>query len=74
MERPEALDAGTVALTGFNKEAVTTSIEIAVMEHGKKIQGEVPTDYQVPDTSRRVLKLIVGTCKLSNKWQGINEG
>ena len=74
MERPEALDAGTIALTGFDKDAVLTSIEIAVKEHGKKIQSEVPTDFLIPDTSRRVLRLIVGTCKLSNQWQGIDEG
>ena len=50
------------------------SMEIAVKEHDNKIQSKIPTDYQVSDTSRRVLRLIVGTCKLSNQWQGINEG
>ena len=75
MERPEALEAGTVALTGFNKQAVLASIKIAVREHGKKIQSNIPIEYQVPDTSRRVLRLIAGTCcKLSNQWQGIDEG
>jgi len=71
MERPEALDAGTIALTGFKTQTVLGSIEIAVREHGKKVQSNIPIDYQVPDTSRRVLRLIAGTCKLSNKWQGI---
>ena len=50
------------------------SIEIAVKEHGKKIQSEVPMEYQVSDTSRRVLRLIVGTCKVSNQWHGIKIG
>ena len=71
MERPEALDAGTIALTGFDSQAVLGSIKIAVREHENQIQSKIPADYQVPDTSRRVLRLITGTCKLSNKWQGI---
>ena len=63
MERPEALEAGTVALTGFNKQAVLASIKIAVREHGKKIQSNIPIEYQVPDTSRRVLRFIVTNTK-----------
>jgi len=71
MERPEALDAGTIALTGFDTKTVLASIEITVREHDNKIQSKILADYQVPDTSRRVLRLIVGTCRLSNQWQGI---
>ncbi|MBC8186309.1 UDP-N-acetylglucosamine 2-epimerase [candidate division KSB1 bacterium] len=71
MERPEALDAGTIALTGFDTQTVLASIEIAVREHDIKKQSKIPADYQVPDTSRRVLRLIAGTCKLSNHWLGI---
>ena len=71
MEDPEALDAGTMALTGVNTQAVLGSIEIAVSEQRKKIQSNIPADYQVPNVSGRVLRLIAGTCKLSNQWQGI---
>ena len=71
MERPEGLDAGTIALTGFDREAVLSSIEIAVKENKGKLQSNIPTDYQLPDTSSRILRLIVGTCKLSNQWQWI---
>ena len=71
MERPEALDAGTIALTGFDTQTVLGSIEISVREQKKKIQNDIPTDYQVPDTSRRILRLIAGTYKLSNQWHGI---
>ena len=74
MERPEALDAGTIAITGFDTQSVLESIEIAVSEKKNKIHSNVPLDYQIPDTLRRVARLIVGTCKLNNQWQGIVEG
>lgn len=30
-----------------------------------------PADYMITDTSWRVLKLILGNARLSNKWWGI---
>jgi UDP-N-acetylglucosamine 2-epimerase len=71
MERPEAQDAGTIVLTGFDPEVVVDSIEIAIKEHRKGIIKQVPIDYQIPDTSWRVLKLVQGLSKLSNTWHGV---
>jgi UDP-N-acetylglucosamine 2-epimerase (non-hydrolysing) len=31
----------------------------------------IPTDYTITNTSWRVLKLILGNTKLSNKWWGV---
>ena len=73
MERPEAQDAGTIILTGFEPEVVLASIETAIQEHDQKIPKLVSPDYMVPDTSWRVLKLILGLSSLSNKWHGINQ-
>ena len=73
MERPEAQDAGTIILTGFEPEVVLASIETAITEHEQKIPKLVSPDYLVPDTSWRVLKLILGLSSLSNKWHGINQ-
>ena len=73
MERPEAQDAGTIILTGFEPEVVLASIETAIKEHEQKIPKLVSPDYMVPDTSWRVLKLILGLSLLSNKWHGINQ-
>ena len=73
MERPEAQDAGTIILTGFEPEVVLASIETAIKEHEQKIPKLVSPDYMVPDTSWRVLKLILGLSSLSNKWHGINQ-
>lgn len=71
MERPEAQDAGTIILTGFNPGVVLASIELAIKEHEKNVSKQLPFEYQVPDTSWRVLKLITGNSHLSNKWHGI---
>ena len=71
MERPEAQDAGTIILTGFNPDNVLASIDLAIKEHDSNITKIIPAEYQVPDTSWRVLKLILGLSSLSNKWHGI---
>jgi UDP-N-acetylglucosamine 2-epimerase (non-hydrolysing) len=73
MERPEAQDAGTIILTGFDPEIVLASIDTAIREHEQNVPKQICPDYQVPDTSWRVLKLIQGLASLSNKRHGINQ-
>ena len=72
MERPEAQDAGTIILTGFDSKIVLNSIEIAISEHEQKSYKHIPEEYKIENTSWRVLKLITGNAGLSNKWWGIN--
>jgi UDP-N-acetylglucosamine 2-epimerase (non-hydrolysing) len=71
MERPEAQDAGTIILTGFNKETVLKSVELVMKEHSDGKYSTIPQDYQVDNTSWRVLKLIMGNAGLSNLWHGV---
>jgi UDP-N-acetylglucosamine 2-epimerase (non-hydrolysing) len=73
MERPEALDAGSISLTGFDAESVLTSIMLAIYEKKNNFMRTIPSEYTIPNTSIRVLKLIVGTHKLSNRWDGIEK-
>ena len=70
-ERPEALDAGTIILTGHDSVTVLDSINLAIVEKRLKIQKEIPAEYKITDTSWRVVKLIMGTAKISNSWSGI---
>ena len=72
MERPEAQDSGSIILTGFEVSAVLDSIELNIKESTLNGKFEIPPDYQITNTSMRVLKLITGLSKLSNKWAGIN--
>ena len=73
MERPEAQDAGTIILTGFDLNLVMGSISISIKEHEVPHDRLISPDYHVPDTSLRVLKLLQGLSSLSNKWYGIPE-
>ena len=73
LERPEALDAGTIILTGLDPETVLNSIDVVLAEfreNGGKYDKICP-EYQVSNTSWRVLKLILGTAKLANRWEGV---
>jgi UDP-N-acetyl-L-fucosamine synthase len=72
MERPEAQDAGTIILTGFEPDVVLNSINAVTKEF--EITGgykKIADDYTIDNTSWRVLKLILGNTGLSNKWWGV---
>jgi len=71
MERPEALDAGTIVLTGLDLATVLDSVKLVIAEHASGKREAIPDAYQVANTSWRVLKLILGTARLSNRWDGI---
>jgi UDP-N-acetylglucosamine 2-epimerase (non-hydrolysing) len=82
MERPEAQDTGSIILTGFEPDVVLNAIETVIDEHKSLIthaqsvvvegNHQSPAEYQIENTSWRVVKLILGNTKLSNGWWGIN--
>lgn len=73
MERPEAQDAGTIILSGFDPQTVLDSVRLCIFEHHENgLYGKIAEDYTITNTSWRVLKLIIGNAKLSNLWHGIN--
>ncbi len=75
IERPEAIDTGNIILTGLDEDVILSAIEVVTALHARRRQnGErcgIPADYQIGNTSERVLSLILGTAKLSNSWDGI---
>jgi len=71
MERPEAQDAGTIILTGFDPDIVLQSVNLAIAEKASRQSQSIPAEYSISDTSWRVLKLIQGNAGLSNLWWGI---
>lgn len=73
MERPEAQDTGSIILTGFDPGIILNSISMAIKETNERISFSIPPDYQIDNTSWRVVKLIMGNCKLSNLWSGISQ-
>ena len=75
IERPEAMDAGGILVTGLHRETIIDAVEAATRLHGdRKARGgaaELPAEYAVANTSERVVKLILGTARLSNDWDGV---
>jgi UDP-N-acetylglucosamine 2-epimerase len=70
-ERPESLDAGTITLTGLDSDILLVAIEFTIEEFDRKVSRSIPKEYEICNTSWRVLKLIVGTAKLNSKWEGV---
>jgi UDP-N-acetylglucosamine 2-epimerase len=69
MERPEAMDYGTIILTGLFSDIVINSIDLAVEEFDKYNEYKnICPEYQIENTSMRVLKIILGTAKLNKNW------
>ncbi len=55
-ERPEAIDAGTIVLGGISKDQMLNAIEISKGLFDSSI--ELPFEYEVKNTSDRVIKAI----------------
>lgn len=72
MERPEALDAGTITLAGVEAGSIIPAVEQAMAEASYQVDKHLPWEYLTPDTSWRVLRLIMGTARLSNIWNGVD--
>jgi len=75
IERPEALDAGAILMTGLDRSTIENGIEaVTRLFAERRATGRpnpVPADYGITNTSERVLGLILGTARLSNGWDGI---
>ena len=71
MERPEALDTGNIVLTGLNPDTILQSIKVVTDENASQREHPIPPEYEIENVSQRVVKLIIGTAKLSNMWDGI---
>ena len=72
MERPEALDTGNIILAGLDPVTIVQSIKVVTEEKKSQFKHSIPAEYKIENVSQRVVKLILGTAKLSNMWDGIN--
>ena len=71
LERPEAMDTGSITITGTNPDRISDCVAAVTDQFFSGNLAPVPVDYQVTNTSQRVLQLILGTAKLAHRWQGI---
>ena len=73
LERPEALDTGSIMITGLDADTLLSSVDLATHERAVNNQCEIPEEYRVENTSLRVVKLIIGTAKLTDRWRGLDD-
>lgn len=65
-ERPEAVDAGTIVLGGVSKESMLNAIEIT-KELSINNNSQLPWEYQITNTSERIVKVIQSYTPIVNK-------
>lgn len=75
IERPEALDTGSVIQCLPEPEPILAAVDAAIAARAeRRAEGrgpEVPEDYKVANTAERVVNLILSTARVSNAWEGI---
>jgi len=59
-ERPEAFDAGSIILTGFNQRTIMNAVNLVISQSRKDEPVPVPPDYLDKNVSTKVVKLITG--------------
>ena len=68
MERPEALEAGTIIMTGTEEKQFSQAVHVALLSPTSSV---IPQEYLIPDTSTRVLNFLVSTIGQYKFWNGI---
>ena len=68
IERPEALDTGAITKTDLDPIALRTAIRFAT-SRGRG--GERPSDYEVINTSERIVNFLLSTAFQHRSWSGL---
>jgi UDP-N-acetylglucosamine 2-epimerase (non-hydrolysing) len=71
IERPEALDAGNIVLTGIDTDTILRAVGLVTADRDFHTHQPIAPEYEIRNTSHRVVKLILGTAKLGHVWDGI---
>jgi UDP-N-acetyl-L-fucosamine synthase len=70
IERPEALDSGSILMTGLDPQVCVEAIA-TTLDDASAGETPCPTEYQITDTSRRVTNYILSTVHRHHEWAGI---
>lgn len=71
IERPEALDTGSIMMTGLDPDDVELAVRITLKDGS--VTSSMPAGYEIADTSNRVVRFIVSTAHRHNLWEGIRD-
>ncbi len=69
IERPEALDSGSIIMTGLNADDVVRGVALAIADG--PVTSSHPAGYEIADTSNRVVRFIASTAGRHAQWAGI---
>jgi UDP-N-acetylglucosamine 2-epimerase len=70
MERPEALEAGSLVMCGLEADRVLEAIKL--VEHSHKPQP-TPPEYAFPDVSMRIVNFLISTVHKNEFWNGLRK-
>ena len=70
MERPEALEAGSIVMSGLEKSRLIETIELV---ETSKPSIVIPAEYQIPDTSTRIVNFLLSTVHQHAFWNGLHQ-
>jgi UDP-N-acetylglucosamine 2-epimerase (non-hydrolysing) len=69
IERPEALETGSIIMTGLDPENVVQAIDVVVGDRGTDRQ--MPAEYAIENCSERVVRFILSTVRRHGQWSGL---
>ncbi len=70
MERPEALEAGSIVMSGIEESRLLEAVELI---ETSKPSVVIPAEYQIPDTSTRVVNFLISTVHQHTFWNGLHK-
>jgi UDP-N-acetylglucosamine 2-epimerase (non-hydrolysing) len=69
IERPEALDTGSIIMTGLDSDNLVEGIEAVVRD--QSVGQHVPADYAIDNCSERAVRFILSTHRRHAHWSGL---
>ena len=73
IERPEAIDTGSIITTGLDPDVVVDAVRMTVHQHEIDGRSVIPADYRIMDSSRRVINFIRSTVSTHHARKGIRK-
>lgn len=72
IERPEALDAGAILMTGLDPADVVRNVRVSMMYPNDGVSS-IPVGYGIGETSRRAVNYLLSTVGRHKAWAGIRD-
>lgn len=71
IERPEALDTGSIIMTGLDPVGVVEAIRTKTQVGAQSPGPTLPHDYGIPNTSQRAVDFVLSTWRRHAAWSGL---